>query len=587
MTDDVHLPLDAKVRIEAESLIDTLRSLPAVRRHEQEINQLLKDIKAAESANKTSLIVCLVGSTGAGKSTLINALAGVEIALEGLDRPTTSAPTIYAPDDADLNALPNACGAQILRYRPGAGVWSGHVFIDTPDVNSIAEDHRAVAAALADASDVLVVVMHRQSVTEEAAVKFLDSYDRRRHLVFVLGRCDELSEDSRQRLVAQTRVLISDRWRLTDVPLFALSASTARSDPRAGGDFPELVGYLRSIEDACSVKRVVRDSVCGAAERLAETFETIRAEAGVDISTFEGDVRGMFARVKDRFEKAVSLYLAGYTEDIDALLRAELAYQWNGVIGTVLGMGATRRLSLGLSGLLARSTPVLAAALLGGAQLYDNRVIARRRRTLVDPDLGQEIPQRVAQWCREEDSGFRLRGSRLGVEVPDISQSLTSLLKEHMATDGGSRILRDFPYIVGRALPKRARTLMTLPLYALGAWLGVRACYGIATDDLIAFDLILSIAIVAGAWVTLVVFVAQSRIRVATRRILTQLSGSLGSEFDRAADMATTKALEPLRAVHKALHRLSLPLHKWPYNESAHLDQDPKESPAAAPISAS
>jgi ATPase subunit of ABC transporter with duplicated ATPase domains len=50
-------------------------------------------------------VITLVGSTGAGKSTLLNALAGRRIAQEGVDRPTTREPVVYAPEDADLGEL--------------------------------------------------------------------------------------------------------------------------------------------------------------------------------------------------------------------------------------------------------------------------------------------------------------------------------------------------------------------------------------------------------------------------------------------------------------------------------------------------
>jgi GTPase Era involved in 16S rRNA processing len=169
-------------------------------------------------------VITLVGATGAGKSTLLNALAGRRIAQEGVDRPTTRQPVIYAPLDADVGELTGEAVRQpdgrdsegvpdVVRYDAASGPWTAQVLIDAPDMNSIDEQHRAVVGALAERSDVLVIVLHHQSVLEEASVSFVDAFAGRRQLLFVLNRADELTGAARAALLAQIRQLAATRWR--------------------------------------------------------------------------------------------------------------------------------------------------------------------------------------------------------------------------------------------------------------------------------------------------------------------------------------------------------------------------------------
>src|SRR5690242_4812742 len=133
--------------------------LPGLRAHRSRLERLLADYERSWARQDRSLAVALVGATGAGKSTLINALAGQTIAEEGEDRPTSRSAVVYAPDDADLEAF-EAQGAKVARYRARAGTpWGGQVFIDTPDFNSIATEHRARARALLEQADVALVVV--------------------------------------------------------------------------------------------------------------------------------------------------------------------------------------------------------------------------------------------------------------------------------------------------------------------------------------------------------------------------------------------------------------------------------------------
>ena len=57
---------------------------------------LLEKAEARLKLGEDSTVVAFAGSTGSGKSSLFNAVAGLEIAKVGVRRPTTSKPTSRA-----------------------------------------------------------------------------------------------------------------------------------------------------------------------------------------------------------------------------------------------------------------------------------------------------------------------------------------------------------------------------------------------------------------------------------------------------------------------------------------------------------
>ena len=122
MTDSRDCALD-RLRAGCEDVAAS--RLRAVAERRGELDRLLADLDRQIERVQRAAVITLVGATGAGKSTLLNALAGRRIAQEGVDRPTTRQPVIYAPHDADVSELVGAGGraprGPRQRGRPGGG----------------------------------------------------------------------------------------------------------------------------------------------------------------------------------------------------------------------------------------------------------------------------------------------------------------------------------------------------------------------------------------------------------------------------------------------------------------------------------
>lgn len=113
------------------------------------------------------MVVVVGGSTGSGKSTLVNSIAGLPITAVGAKRPTTTSPVIVChPDDlawfSERRILPGmARGAQAEGDAPASlsvamstALPPGLAVIDAPDIDSVAEANHALADELLRAADV-------------------------------------------------------------------------------------------------------------------------------------------------------------------------------------------------------------------------------------------------------------------------------------------------------------------------------------------------------------------------------------------------------------------------------------------------
>jgi energy-coupling factor transporter ATP-binding protein EcfA2 len=151
------------------------------------------------------LLVALVGSTGAGKSTLVNSIVGTQVSLTGVRRPTTNSPVLAChPDDIHwfaenmfLPTLPRV--RQEGLARPGRdgllvlaaseGMTRGIALLDTPDIDSVVRAHYDFAYQFLDASDLWLFMTSASRYADAPVWELLQhARDRGAALGVVLSR---------------------------------------------------------------------------------------------------------------------------------------------------------------------------------------------------------------------------------------------------------------------------------------------------------------------------------------------------------------------------------------------------------------
>jgi len=204
---DQRLVSRRRVRLhrEMQNLAEALKSLgqqPSAElehRRQQAMGTIERFFLPRLGDSRLPLIVALIGSTGAGKSTILNSIAGRPVSRVGVVRPTTSDPIVWsaAVHSGQLDWM----GTVNKDDHPLA---ASLALVDTPDLDSDVAEHRQRALTIADASDALVMVTTAARYADARPWEALAGLPFR-PLVVVLNRVATRSSGARTFLGTQLR----------------------------------------------------------------------------------------------------------------------------------------------------------------------------------------------------------------------------------------------------------------------------------------------------------------------------------------------------------------------------------------------
>lgn len=347
------------------ALLDSAVGLPALAPSRALLGRLADDYARTRALAARPLRIALVGSTGAGKSTLLNALAGTMLAREGVDRPTSSEPVAYAPTDAELGTLAEVV-PRVVRYLPGSGRWAGQVFIDTPDLNSIAQAHAGSALAVLDQVDAALLVFHRGSVAEARPSDALRPFARRRALLCVVNFADQLGAEAQQMLRAQVARVMEEELELTEAPpVFVVSALRARLGEPQESDWPRLEAALHGLADGSVATDLRRRNALAVLEQVRRTVTEGLEETDTARSEVQRALEAGLEATRAELDRDFRQRMEGATGYLRQTVRRQAAGRLTGPVGWGLRLSGWG--SGGLAGAALAAQASLPAGLLVAA----------------------------------------------------------------------------------------------------------------------------------------------------------------------------------------------------------------------------
>ena len=285
------------------------------------------------------LLAVVGGSTGAGKSTLVNSLVGRRVSAPGVIRPTTRAPVLvhhvadasWFSDTRILPSLARTTGSssdrRSLQLVPDDTIPRGLAILDAPDIDSVVAENRELAGQLLSAADLWLFVTSAARYADAVPWEFLRSAAERSAALAVV--LDRVPPRAMQDVPAHLGQLMTERG-LADAPLFGVPETNVDAEgllPAAA--VQPIRGWLAALaRDQGSRAAVVRQTLDGAIAAVAA--RTAGIAAAVDEQA--GVVDQLRAEVDHSFAEAVRT-IQVQTED-GTLLRGEVLARWHDFVGT-------------------------------------------------------------------------------------------------------------------------------------------------------------------------------------------------------------------------------------------------------------
>lgn len=287
------------------------------------------------------LLAVVGGSTGSGKSTLVNSIIRREVSRSGVLRPTTTSPVlIHHPDDErwfrDARVLPSLArvtGEPVepqpgtVRLAPSRELPPGMAILDAPDIDSVVSANRALAAQLLAAADLWLFVTTAARYADAIPWQLLrQASERGTAVAIVLDRVDRPA-------MADVRSHLLDMLReqgLGTAPVFTVPETELDTDglvPEA--DIGRIRAWLTALAgDQTARSIIVRQTLEGALSSLDG-----RAESLVAATRAQRDEIGSLAQIAyDAYDTAEEGVTAGMADG--QLLRGEVLARWQEFVGT-------------------------------------------------------------------------------------------------------------------------------------------------------------------------------------------------------------------------------------------------------------
>jgi hypothetical protein len=336
--------INGLVRLREDLLGATLPlDLPRVDEHraarKEMIDQIEDYVLPRLMSIEAPLLAVVGGSTGAGKSTLVNSLVGKRVTEPGVLRPTTRSPVlVHNPADGSWfeqdRILPDLARTTAASHDTGAlqlvaadSVPQGLAILDAPDVDSVEEANRTLAAQLLGAADLWLFVTSAARYADQVPWDYLRAAAERSTAVAIV--LDRTAPAAVQEVSTHLAKMLTTRG-LKDSPLFTVTEGEVDEEGLLpASHVAEIRAWLDSLAaDAEARSAVVKRTLDGAVREIAKRSYAVSEAAAEQVA--------MVQRLSSDVDKAYDEALAKVDEASadGTLLRGEVLARWQEFVGT-------------------------------------------------------------------------------------------------------------------------------------------------------------------------------------------------------------------------------------------------------------
>ena len=291
------------------------------------------------------LLAVVGGSTGAGKSTLVNSLVGSVVSQCGVLRPTTRLPVlVHHPQDTGWfngsRILPDLAritggdavtgggeGQKAVRLTSSKTLPAGLALLDAPDIDSVVHANRDLAGQLFLAADLWIFVTTAARYADAVPWDFLrGACEHGTSVAIVLDRVPaEAMEEIRTHFGSMLR-----EQGLASAPIFTIAETTVTADGLLSErDIARLRSWLSALaRDAKARSIVIRRTLSGALKSIPDAALAL-SEASAEQESATAALRH---EVKDAYLDAMASVEHAMTDG--TLLRGEVLARWQEFVGT-------------------------------------------------------------------------------------------------------------------------------------------------------------------------------------------------------------------------------------------------------------
>ena len=329
-------------QVAASRLPLALPDAPAAAKVRVDLLQQLDDYVIPRLQSLEAPLLAVVGgSTGAGKSTLVNSLVGHQVTKPGVLRPTTRSPVlVHHPSDErwfiDTRVLPGLARVRgndqtddpsAVRLVSTEALPAGLALLDAPDIDSVVAANRDLAAQLLSAADLWLFVTTAARYADAVPWALLrQASERGTSVAIILDRVPaEAVGEIRDHLTSMLK-----EQGLALAPLFPIPEVVLAPGGLLGPDeIGRLKGWLTALaNDSRARALVVRHTLSGALDSIDSRIAILAEATGEQQAATNA-----LARVAEAaYAEAVEQVRAGMLDG--TLLRGEVLSRWQEFVGT-------------------------------------------------------------------------------------------------------------------------------------------------------------------------------------------------------------------------------------------------------------